>query len=352
MALQRPTMYDVAELASVSIATVSFTYNRPERVKPETRVRVLAAAQELGYLPSGTARGLAQGRTGALGLFSFDYLIEHAEGLGVSPTPADPGRIDPTDVLVRSFPLYGDEVQRGIELECWARGYALLLSGGSRGNSEALVDIAGRVDGLAVFPGTVSHDVLLQIARRIPVVELGETAFADRLGHVTVDNLAAMQGLVEHLLRTHGLRDLQFVQDGPGSDTAARFEGFSAAMNAAELPTPASPLTIEAVRDMADRGEVPQGVVCSNDFTALRVVNVLAERGLRVPQDVAVTGFDGIVAGRLSAPALTTVRQPMVEMGRAVVDMLVNLLDAPDQAPEQRELAATFVPRESCGCAA
>ena len=345
---RRPTMYDVAELAAVSIATVSFTYNRPEKVKPETRVRVLDAARELGYLPSGMARGLAQGRTGALGLFSFDYLIEDVEGFDGRP---DPRTMDPAELLVQSYPLYADEVQRGIELECWARGYALLLNGGRRADREALVaDIAGRVDGLAVFPGTVPHEVLLQIARRIPVVELGETAYSDRLGHVTVDNTRAMRTLVEHLLKVHGLRELWFVQDGPGSDNGARFEGFTAAMKAARLRPPDRPVLTSTVPDRADRRELPEGLVCSNDLTALRVMNNLISRGLHVPRDVAVTGFDGLVAGRLASPTLTTVRQPMVEMGRAVVEMLAASLQAPERPPDQRELAASFVQRESCGC--
>jgi DNA-binding LacI/PurR family transcriptional regulator len=90
--------------------------------------------------------------------------------------------------------------------------------------------------------------------------------------------------------------------------------------------------------------------VCSNDLTALRVMNALSVRGLEVPRDVAVTGFDGLVAGRMSTPALTTVRQPMVEMGRAVVDILINQLNAPGDVPEQRQLKATFVQRQSCGC--
>lgn len=348
---RRPTMYDVAELASVSTATVSFTYNQPHRVKPKTRDRVLAAAKELGYLPSGTARDLAQGRTGALGLFSFDFLIEQADNVEGSPERAGSIVADPVDVLVRSYPLYADEVQRGIELECWERGYALLLSGGRKVSSEALVaDIAGRVDGLAVFPGTVPHEVLLQIARRMPVVELGETAFGDRIGHVTVDNVAAVQALTKHLLEVHDLRDLRFVQDGPGSDNAARFAGFQAAMKAAGLTVPEVPLPAELVPDLADQGRLPQGLVCCTDFMALRVMNALILRGLQVPRDVAVTGFDGLVAGRLSNPALTTVRQPLVEMGRAVVDVLINKLNEPKRAPEQRQLTTAFVQRESCGC--
>ncbi|WP_235543284.1 LacI family DNA-binding transcriptional regulator [Phycicoccus sp. Soil803] len=348
-------MYDVAERASVSIATVSFTYTRPDKVKPATRERVLAAAQDLGYVPSASARGLAHGRTGALGLFAFDYLIEQGDASRPMDGPARSvaeGR-DAGDTLIRSFPLYVDEVQRGIELECWARGYALLLNGGGRADSEAVVaDIAGRVDGLAVFPNTVPHEVLLQIARRIPVVELGAEAFSDQLGHVTVDNVTAMRSLTDHLLKVHELVELQFVGDAPTSDNRARFEGFRLALISAGLPAPQRPLSKAQVPDLISRGAVPQGLVCCNDVTALTVMDAVAAHGLQAPRDVAVTGFDGILAGRVSRPMLTTVRQPMEEMGRAVVDVLINQLGARDRAPEHRQLSASLVLRESCGCTA
>jgi DNA-binding LacI/PurR family transcriptional regulator len=349
----RPTVYDVAERASVSIATVSYTYTRPEKVKPRTREKVLAAAQDLGYVPSASARGLAHGRTGALGLFSFDYLLEQGgapRDVGGTAGSAADGS-DPSDALVRIFPLYVDEVQRGIELECWARGYALLLNGGGRADSEAVVaDIAGRVDGLAVFPDTVPHEVLLQIARRIPVVELGDEAFSDQLCHVTVGNVTAIRSLTEHLLSVHGLRDLQFVEDAVSSDNRARFEGFKAAMSGAALPVPQLPLPTAQVADLVSRGAVPQGLLCCNDVVALEVMDALGDHGLKVPGDVAVTGFDCILAGRVSRPTLTTVRQPMEEMGRAVVDVLIKQLTASRRTPEHRQLPARLVLRESCGC--
>jgi LacI family transcriptional regulator len=119
----RPTVYDVAERAGVSIATVSFAFRRPERVRPATRDAVLAAARELGYVPNAAARGLAQRRTAALGLYAYHYLL---------PRPTDETE---DDQFWRLFPLYVDEVQRGMELECWRRGYALMLGGGA-GNEQ------------------------------------------------------------------------------------------------------------------------------------------------------------------------------------------------------------------------
>jgi DNA-binding LacI/PurR family transcriptional regulator len=352
MADRRPTVYDVAERAEVSIATVSFTYRRPDKVKPATRAKVLAAAKDLGYMPSGSAKSLAHGRTGAIGLFSFDYYLDlDLRGAQRRRRSSSDG-VDPTDALVRSFPLYVDEIQRGVELECWARGYALLLNGGQGTDSAAVVsDIAGRVDGLAVFPRTVPHELLLQIARRIPVVELGDVAHGDQLGHVTVDNFTATRSLAEHLLSAHGLRELQFVRDAASWDNTERFAGFRAAVSAAGLPAPEEPLSPQQVPELIGRGAVPQGLLCSNDLTALHVIDVLSAAGVEVPQQVAVTGFDGILAGRLSRPTLSTIRQPMEEMGRAAVDVLIKQMTTPDNAPEQLQMPASVVLRESCGCA-
>lgn len=118
MAGSRPTVYDVAAKAGVSIATVSFTFRQPARVKETTRQAVEAAARELGYVPSASARGLAGGRTGALGLITRAFRPADPD------TKGSPGSV-PADLNAdwRHFPLYFDEVRRGVEEECWRRGY-------------------------------------------------------------------------------------------------------------------------------------------------------------------------------------------------------------------------------------
>jgi DNA-binding LacI/PurR family transcriptional regulator len=359
-----PTVYDVAERAGVSIATVSFAFRRPEKVKASTREMVLAVARELGYVPSASARGLAHGRTRALGLFAFEYLLESADQPLLVPG-ADPpaAAVPPTDDLdedFRLFPLYVDEVQRGVELECWRRGYALMVGGRGHANIETvLADIAGRVDGLAVFPHTVPDDVLARIAWRIPVVEMSESAHDDQLNHVTVDNVAGMRSLTEHLITTHGLRTFAFVGDTGGSDQLGRFQGFQAALAAAGLPVPAmsishrggvirqAAIVVDAFRT---NGAFPDALVCATDQEALALMDALRHAGVAVPTDIAVTGFDGIAAGRIIRPTLTTVRQPMEHMGRAVVDILIAQLDNPGQPPMSRQLPVRVVLRESCGC--
>ena len=358
-----PTVYDVAEQAGVSIATVSFAFRRPEKVKASTREMVLAVAREMGYVPSASARGLAHGRTRAIGLFSFDYLLDSPErrpatDASAPNTKVAPGDLDPNEDF-RLFPLYVDEIQRGMELACWQHDYALMIGGPSRaGGTDTVTDIAGHVDGLAVFPQTLPPDALERIAGRIPVVAVSEPPQDDRLSHITVDNRGGMRAVTEHLIRDHGRRDLLFVGGLNPAEGRARFAGFRDALRAAGLRVPRKPLVPQtrvlpsgrAAVLLPDDLPMPEAFVCATDDVALDILDILAARGVRVPAEVAVTGFDGIVAGRVARPTLTTVRQPMVEMGRLVVEVLLRHIADPARPPEFRELPVQVVVRESCGC--
>ena len=353
-----PTVYDVAERAGVSIATVSFAFTQPHRVKETTRNLVLEAAVALGYVPSASARGLAKGRTGALGLYSYDFLSDFS----VTNRAGDggdrwEGMADPYDDF-RLFPVYVDEVQRGVQLECFRRGYALMIGGRNRASAGGAVDIAGRVDGLIIFPQTIPVEVTRLLSARIPIVEISEPSHGDGLHHVTVDNASAMRQLTEHLIHVHGLQRLVFISI-PNAETNSRYEGFSAAMHASGLEAPpalesqyasAGGLIISSLAPLLREGQLPEGFVCANDEAALLVMDALKAAGISVPGQVAVTGFDGVVAGRLVRPALTTVRQPMETMGRNAVDILIDALADPGAAPVNRELPLQLVLRESCGC--
>ena len=200
-----------------------------------------------------------------------------------------PAGDDDVDEDFRLFPLYVDEVQRGVELECWRRGYALMVGGRGHANIETvLADIAGRVDGLAVFPHTVPDDVLRRIAWRIPVVEMSETAHDDELNHVTVDNVAGMRALTDHLIAAHGLRTFAFVGDTAGSDQLGRFQGFQAALGAAGLPVPSSSIAHRGgvirqaaiiVADLQATGQLPDALVCATDQEALALMDAASARG-------------------------------------------------------------------------
>ncbi len=368
---KRPTVYDVAQAAGVSIATVSFTFRQPERVRESTRKTVVEAARRLNYVPSASARGLAHGRTGALGLYSFDMLLEADGTVGGSPAGDDPGPYyagdararafadDADDASFRTFPLYVDEVQRGFELECARRGRALLIGRGP--TAGGVIDIASRVDGLAVFPGAHAAEVLAQVSQRIPVVAFAMAEEPGAVHHVRVDNAQGVRELVAHLHAVHGIAQMEFVGAPETADYAERFAGMQAALAERGLdvpsavldPTPiGAPQPFPVVRRlMADRS-LPRALVCVSDQHALDLVGILQAGGVRVPQDVAVTGFDGVAAGRICAPTLTTVRQPMEAMGRLAVDVLMGSLESPGSAAVDTTLPVRPLFRESCGCPA
>ena len=368
---KRPTVYDVAQAAGVSIATVSFAFRQPERVRASTRHKVLEAAHALSYVPSANARGLAHGRTGALGLYSFDMMTEAGKTDGRGPDGDDPGSFfgpDPSDLAFsddadaedfRVFPLYVNEVQRGFELECARRGQALLIGRGPGGAGAGAFDIASRVDGLAVFPGARSDEVIAQLSLRLPVVAFAVPPGDGELHRVRADNQAGSAALTEHLVTEHGITDIAFVGALEMPDYVGRFDGMRRTLERLGLRAPAQVLDPTAlvddhpfavVRALAAVGRLPRALVCASDQHAIELLELLASLGVDVPGRVAVTGFDGVVAGRLCSPPLTTVRQPMEAMGRLAVDILVESLSTDEGTPLDRTLPIRMIVRGSCGC--
>ncbi|MBL1291011.1 LacI family DNA-binding transcriptional regulator [Streptomyces sp. NPDC057699] len=350
--MSAPTVYDVAERSGVSIATVSRVYRNPDSVRAGTRERVLEAARELGYVPSGNARGLASRTTGVLGLCFPDYADPEAEADAETDSGADDAAM-----------LYSDQIIRGMERAARRHGYALLIAASLQGGPESLVaKVAGRVDGFAVLAQTVPTEDLDVISRRLPVVMLAGPREIDHLDHIVVANAAGERELARHLIEDHGLRRLAFVGGDPESpDAEARFRGFRDACRDAGLPVPDAPdlrtgmMTraegARAAETLLDRGaERPEAMVFANDQMAVGALRALERRGVRVPEDIAVTGFDGIPLSRIVRPSLTTVRQPIRQLGEQAVELLVQRLADPSRDPVSLELPVALARRASCGC--
>lgn len=360
-----PTVYDVAAAAGVSTASVSRFFRSPDKVRPATQEAIRKAVETLGYIPSGLARGLAERHSGVVGMYSFS---------GHEPDElAMPQQLDPEDVpLVREssssprlYPLFADEVLRGVELECTLRGLPLALGWQKAGSGGvALDEIARRVDGLVVLPHIMSESTLAHLARTKPIVLVAQRPEDPAaMSSVTVNNEAGMRRLVEHLIHDHGRKTFWFAGPIDDADRTARHSGFLAALDAAALDRPEG-LVLEKTRGRADAHEVftalladkarlaelPEAIVCANDQTALGVLEALADAGIRVPDDIAVTGFDGIDAGRFVDPGLTTVRQPMDLLGRIAVQLLNEQMAETPPACEHRVLPVQVLLRKSCGC--
>lgn len=365
--MKRPTVYDVAEHAGVSTATVSRTLQNPQNVRASNRERVLAAVNELGYVPSGSARGLATSRTGVLGLFlpEFDAIVD-LHDLDISPVNPRVQIMRDRNALQddKSSILYFDEVLRGSELEAWRSGFSLMVGIGReyspRELESVLTNISGQVDGLIVVSRMIPEETLHLIARRIPVVVVAEERHGDEFDHVSVSNRAGMKALVEHLFDEHGIHDPVYMA-GPSDspDDAERRSGFIEALhhkgvNPYSLPMLSGEFSRERARsialDLIARQALPRALVCANDQMALGVLDVFNAEGIRVPEDVIVTGFDGIRESNASRPRLTTVKQPMLDLGRAAVRLLVSRLVEGDSWPRPQEvvLPVTVLLRDTC----
>jgi LacI family transcriptional regulator len=354
------TVYDVAAHAGVSIATVSRVFRRPADVRASTREHVLASVRALGYVPSASARGLAARRTGVLGLYfpDFDEVDDDGEVDFVSSTTVDVVVDIPDSGQVRRPNLYFDEVLSGSELQAWRDGFTLMVGVGRGSNPVEMVgDIAGRVDGLALLAGSVPDEVLEHVSRRIPIVLIAGARRDDDFDHVTVANAEGMHALTRHVIDDLGVRDAVYVsgpQDTP--DERERYEGFRQALVESDIDPDSLPVfhgdfSRSRGRDIAteilDSGPPPRALMCSNDQMALGIIEVLVDRGIRIPEDTIVTGFDGIDAGRLSTPRLTTVQQPMAQLGRAAMWVMRSRLEDPTRAPIALRLPVKLLLRES-----
>jgi LacI family transcriptional regulator len=233
----------------------------------------------------------------------------------------------------------------------------LILSTREQADPEATVrELASRVDGLAVFDGTVGEDsVRAIVAGGLPVVLLARRD-VDGADAVAAENLASAERLTEHLLG-HGHRRLAFLGDpGHSYDVAERYAGVCAVLERHGLP-PAEPVpcaSSEASAKAAATGLLappyrPDAIVCGNDERALATLLAAEDLGLSVPGDVAVTGWDDILAARHARPALTTVGQPMRQLGAWAARALDERIAGRRAAAVKELLPTRLIVRDSCG---
>jgi LacI family transcriptional regulator len=350
------TLYDVARQAGVSIATVSRVLHGQGPVRGDTRERVRSAIDELGYVPDGAAQSLARNRKDVIGLVA----VEHT---GMKP--------DQYDIESMSL-LFYDEVMRGVELRIREKNWSLLITflreedthraavPGAEPLNSRLLALSGKVDGLLVGEGIVAPAVLAKLARRLPLVVVAGDTAQRGVDIVSADNWSGSHALVEHLVVDHGRRRL-FHIDGPPSAPDAKerrlaMEAVIAANPGTELVGSFSGLfSVMSGQEgtaamMAGLGALPDALICANDQMAIGALRTLVERGIRVPEDIAVVGFDDIFPASLCGPPLTTVHQPIRKLGEVACDRLTELITDPTLRPRLELLPTELVLRSSCGC--
>jgi DNA-binding LacI/PurR family transcriptional regulator len=318
---QRATLRDVAARAGVSFKTVSNAVNNQGKMSEQTRKRVLAAIDELGYRPNESARGLRLGRTGLIGLVVPDLRLSYHASLSAQVFEAAERR---RLVLL----IEQTNLDRGREIEA--------LSSARR----------RMTDGVLFYPALLTSKDADLLCGPEPLVLLGETIQTTQVDHVTIQNFEAAKAATEYLLQL-GHRRIAAIGARPNEKDGAaafRLDGYKAGLQAAGISYDAQLVAeggawhlrdgARAVSDMLARGIRFDALFAFNDTLALGAMYALQSAGCRVPADVSVIGVDNIEDAEFSSPTLTTIDVGSAEIADAAVDALVARIAHPD-APTQ-----------------
>ncbi|GLX04567.1 LacI family DNA-binding transcriptional regulator [Microbispora sp. NBRC 16548] len=310
--MKRPTLEAVAARAGVSRATVSRVVNGQMTVTPQIRDAVMRAVDELGYVPNSAARSLVTQRTDSIALI-------------VSEPPTRVFSEDPMfSTVIRSASL---------ELEAADKQVVLMLGGSAQSHARIERYIAsGHVDGVMLISMHGADPLPSAIARMgVPVVSYGRPAVPVRLPYVDNDNVGGAEKAVRHLLDS-GRRRIATIagpQDMIGGQD--RLKGYRDALRESDRRSivAVGDFTREsgavAMRHLLQDDPDLDAVFVANDLMAIGALQTLRQAGRRVPDDVAVVGFDDIEAARYTEPPLTTIRHPIIEQAAAMVRLLLGL---------------------------
>ncbi len=340
MPKRRVTSKDVAELAGVSRTTVSFVLNDVPgmRISPQTRQRVKRAALRLNYHPDAAARGMVTGKTHTLGF--------------VLAQDADQAFSD----------FFLPQVLNGLSQGASAQGYHVLfepIAPNDASGEYARLVREHHVDGI-ILSGPRLHDRNLRriIAEGAPVVLHGQLPNSD-IPFVDVDNVGGAAIATGHLLRL-GHRRVAMITNAPPAYTASadRLKGYRQALKAAGIVfdrslvrygnfTPYSGL--QAMNGLLACKPRPTAVFVASDTVAFGALHALHQAGVRVPQDMALVGFDDVPLANFVDPPITTLRLPAYQLGHGAADLLIRLI-AKDKVENPHILLETqLIIRESCG---
>lgn len=338
------TLADIAERAGVATMTVSRVINENGYVSDETRERVLRVARELNYRRNALARGLKRQRTEAVGLVLGDI--------------ANP---------------FGAELARGVREVLAARNYTLFMCVSERSAREDITAFDSladhRMDGIIVATraSKLGNDRLAEIIEmNIPVVLIGRDFWHPLADLVTADNLRGGYEAATHLISL-GHRRIGFVGASLSSVSGLkRFQGYIDAMREhglsideklivgssdrkEQVPGYATEeMGFECMKQLLAMSKPPTAIFARNDITALGAISAIKSAGLRIPQDMAVVGYDDIPLARHTSPPLTTVRQPTREQGRLAAELLLRRVESREPpGREEKVLDCELIVRES-----
>lgn len=310
---RRATIHDVASAAGVSVATVSKAVNGRYGVAPETVARVLDAVEALGYESSLVASSMRSRRTGVVG------------------------------VLVADIEPFSAEILKGVGGALSGTGYDLLAYSGSRRDGEGWERRSlSRLSGTLIDAAIIVTPTVVNVVSEVPIVAVDPHTGRADLPTVESDSYTGAQQAV-HYLAQLGHRRIGFIAGRPDLRSAvARASGYRAGLAAAGIPFDPALVGVgryeqdvarETAHAMLGLPDRPTAVFAANDLSALSIIEVAGERGLRVPDDLSVVGFDDVPEAARAQPGLTTVRQPMKRLGAEAVRIVLALM-AGETLPE------------------
>lgn len=305
------TLEEIARAAGVSPSTVSRILNGTARVLPAKQLAVEQAIARFNYRPNVLARSLANGRTETIGVLTQTV----------------------------SSPFYAEWL-RGIEDGLYEPGFTPLFVS-SRWNVKDEMSrmeqfIARRVDGIILLHAQLDEPSLIEYSRHAPLLVLGRSVRnSAALASLPIDNLQGARDATRHLI-AEGHRRIAFIAGPPNhEDAIERLDGYRSALKEAGIPFDAELIEqgdyletggVAAMERLLERGPSFSAVFCANDQTAYGARLTLFRRGLRVPEDVSLVGFDDLPTSSYMTPPLTTVRQPTYEIGRLAAEAMVKMI--------------------------
>ncbi|SHF83426.1 transcriptional regulator, LacI family [Modicisalibacter ilicicola DSM 19980] len=324
---------DVARQAGVSITTVSHVVNDTRRVAPDTLERVQRAIAELGYRPDSVARTLKSNRSHTIGM-----------------------------IVTTAHNPFFSEIIRGVEDHCFANGYSLVLCNADDVENKQLAYLQTlldrRIDGLIVMTSRNGPAFLEALRRQgLPTILMdADPEPGQDVGVVNDDSPLGARLAIEHLL-AQGFEDIALLtgpEDHPRS--RERLAGALATLTAAGIDTPAERIVttnllagggFDAMQALLENRPRPQAVFAFNDLVAIGAIRAIHEWGMRIPDDLSVIGYDDIELARYLTPSLTTIHQPIYELGATAIAQLIERLEHGRPLDSIRSLAPRLVIRES-----
>lgn len=329
------TLEDVAREAGVSRATVSLALNGKPGVAPETRRRILEIAERLNYRPNASARGLVLQRTQTIGVIVPDI----------------------------GSPFYA-ELVRGVEEEASRQGFYLILATtrGKPSREKTCFRLLGerRVDGMLILTPRGDEDLIQRIqARGFPLVVVDrDIQSTDGVVEVIVDNFHGALSAVEHLIAV-GCRRIGFINGIPELQASQdRLRGYKVALQEHGLTVDPKLIVIgnfsveggyRSMKELLSEASSLDGVFVASDAMAIGAIRAIREHGLDVPHDIAVVGFDDVPLASQVDPPLTTVRQPIREMGETACRLLIQLIEGTEILQRKVIFQTQLIIRHSCG---